>query len=218
MADHRTRTRGRDKKPRRNTGRGTRERKPTALKCAYARGAGRMSTERYPAEALTLFKARRSTGGQASSFRAIQGEIAAQFGRRPALSTLQQWAVRFDPEIRDLRRVVDEERTRCILEGERARLEALSSVLNEVMQWLPVVCANMKALILSGKVDVIALMELPIKICAEARKTRRGEGWAGQRSQPEDQCTSMSTETAKAFLEHMKQEYVRSKESADSGQ
>jgi len=171
--------RGRKRRVRADAGVGEGVRKPTALKGKSARGKGKISTERYPDEALTLFKTRRAAGGQGSSFRAIQAEIGQQFGRSPSLNTLQRWAVRYDAEIRDLQRAVEGDRKRYVLECQRGRLDFLSSIADQATQRLQALFDQAEDQARSGRLDIPRYIEALVKVVDAARREERGEAWDG---------------------------------------
>ncbi len=186
--------RGRKRRVRADAGMGEGVRMPTALKGKSARGKGKISTERYPDEALTLFKTRRASGGQGSSFRAIQAEIGGQFGRTPSLNTLQRWAVRYDAEIRDLQRAVEGERRRWLLEGERARLEFLSKLADAAMLRLESVLNEAAALARSGRLDIPRYIEALVKAVEAAKREQKGDHWDGAEREAGDRAGHQAAE------------------------
>jgi len=181
----------------------TGDQKPPALKSKHLRGRGRRMPVRYAEEAITLFKARRATDGKGSSFRAIQDEIEKRFGAKPSLSTLERWSIRFDPEIRSLRRALEAERERLILEGERTRLEFLSTLATEAMHRLPEVLEQIPIQVRDGRMCPVAFLEVLISIAREARREQKGERWTRQKGETSSPVGSVGAEAVIAVVERI---------------
>lgn len=174
-----TRSRGKDRKKRKVNPKTTASRKPAAVKRKDVSRRAKRVASPWPQEAILRFQQLRAHGGAESSFRAIRETLGAEFGKKPALKTLERWTAKFDDEIRSIQRELEVERKAWVLKEERARLEYLTGLAQKGMNISDNVMAEVIPAIRRGDMDPSKFLAWLVSISTEARLEQKGKDGDG---------------------------------------
>ncbi|MCK4547660.1 MAG: hypothetical protein KAW17_09500 [Candidatus Eisenbacteria sp.] len=167
-------TRGPDKKTRK---RKKKQRSPGPRVPAHMRGnslqpSPGMKMKRYSPGLLDEFIRLMATE---VSFREIQKELVGKFKKHPkSLQTLQTWGIKFDSQIREARRALEQERLKWIVRTEEARLEALTFVASHAIDRVPEALGYLGTQLANGDVSVAAYLKAVCDIIDTARVEQKG--------------------------------------------